>query len=204
MKKLVLLTLIIGSFQNIHSQEIYFYSGKNYTKYDFKDKTGTSSPSLQTGSGNFYEIGYAMPLGNEKISYALGLNLNEYNALGSSTFNSYSWNTQYLGLKNSLSYSLFDRNSFDVALSGGLTLATLIYGKQEINGTYLDLMKQKEFSGLIVQPFVGFQTRYNISNDGYLSFGYNFSKSFNVTNSTNEKLSFNNSQIQFGIHFNMQ
>jgi hypothetical protein len=203
MKKLVLLSLIIASIQNLQSQEIYFYSGKNYTKYDFKDNTGTSSPSLQTGSGNFYEIGYAMLLGNEKISYALGLNLNEYNALGDSVFNSYSWNTQYLGLKNSLSYSLFGRNSFDVALSGGLTLATLIYGKQEINGTYLDLMKQKEFSGLIVQPFVGLQTRYNISNDGYLSFGYNFSKSFNVSNSTSEKLSFNNSQLQFGIHFNM-
>lgn len=203
MKKLVLLTLIIGSFQNIQSQEIYFYSGKNYTKYDFKDNTGTSSPSLQTGSGNFYEIGYAMPLGNEKISYAFGLNLNDYNALGSSTFNSYSWNTQYLGLKNSLSYSLLKNNGFVLALSGGLNLATLIYGKQEINGTYLDLMKQKEFSGLIVQPFVGFQTRYNILKDGYLSLGYSFSKSFNVSNSTNEKLSFNNSQLQFGIHFNM-
>lgn len=204
MKKLVLLTLIIGSLHNLHSQEIYFYSGKNYTQYDFKDNTGTSNPSLQTGSGNFYEMGYAMPLGNEKINYAIGLNLNEYNALGGNTFNSYSWNTQYLGVKNSISYSLFGRNSLDVALSGGLTLATLIYGKQEINGAFLDLKSQKEFSGLIVQPFVGFQTRYNILNDGYLSFGYNFSKSFNVSNSTNEKLSFNNSQLQFGIHFNMQ
>ena len=83
-------------------------------------------------------------------------------------------------------------------------LETLIYGKQEINGTFLDLMSQKEFSGLIVQPFLGFQTKYNILQDGYLSFGYNFSKSFNVTNNTNEKLSFNNSQLQFGIHFNMQ
>ena len=149
-------------------------------------------------------MGYSMPLGNEKISYAIGLSLNEYNALGGNTVNSYSWNTQYLGVKNSVSYSLFDRNSFDISLSGGLTLATLIYGKQEINGTFLDLMSQKEFSGLIVQPFLGFQTKYNILQDGYLSFGYNFSKSFNVTNNTNEKLSFNNSQLQFGIHFNMQ
>lgn len=204
MKKLLLLILIIGSFQNIHSQEIYFYSGKNYTHFDYKDNTGTSKPNLQTGSGNFYEMGYAMPLGNEKISYAIGLNLNEYNAIGGNTVNSYKWNTLYLGVKNSISYSLFDRSSFDVALSGGLTLASLIYGKQETNGTFLDLMAQKEFSGLIVQPFLGFQTRYNILKDGYLSFGYNFSKSFNITNTTNEKLSFNNSQLQFGIHFNMQ
>lgn len=196
--------VIIGSLQNVHSQEIYFYSGKNYTNYDYKDNTGISNPSLQTGSGDFYEIGYAMPLGYEIISYAIGLNLNEYNAIGGNTVNSYSWNTQYLGVKNSISYSLFDRSAFDIALSGGLTLATLLYGKQEIDGTFLDLLSQKEFSGLIVQPFVGFQARYYVLNDGYLSFGYNFSKSFNVTNSTNEKLSFNNSQLQFGIHFNMQ
>nr|WP_314836718.1 hypothetical protein [uncultured Flavobacterium sp.] len=204
MKKLLLVLTIICSFQNIHSQEIYCFTGKNYTNYDYKDATGISNPNLQTGSGNFYEMGYAMPLGNEKISYSIGLNLNEYNAIGGNTVNSYSWNTQYLGVKSSISYSLFDRSSFDVAISGGLTFATLIYGKQEINGTFIDLMSQKEFTGFIVQPFLGFQTRYNILQDGYLSFGYNFSKSFNVTNSTNEKLSFNNSQLQFGIHFNMQ
>ena len=204
MKKLLLVLTIICSFQNIHSQEIYCFTGKNYTNYDYKDATGISNPNLQTGSGNFYEIGYAMPLSNEKINYTIGLSLNEYNAIGGNTVNSYSWNTQYMGLKSSISYSLFDRSSFDVAFSAGLTIATLMYGKQERNGLFIDLMTQKEFSGVIVQPFLGFQTSYNISQNGYLSLGYNFSKSFNVTNSTNEKISFINSQLQFGIHFNIQ
>lgn len=195
---------ILGAFQNVNSQEIYFYSGKNYTTYDYKDNSGFSNPELQTGSGVFYEMGYEIPLGTEKISYAIGLNLNDYNAIGGDTVNSYSWNAQFLGVKNSISCSLFDRRSFDIGISGGLTIATLVYGKQIRNGTYLDLMSQKEFSGVIVQPFLGFQTRYNILQDGYLSFGYNFSKSFNVTNSTSEKLSFNNSQLQFGIHFNLE
>ena len=53
MKKLLLMMVIIGSFQNIHSQGIYFYTGKNYTNYDYKDNISTSKPSLQTGSGNF-------------------------------------------------------------------------------------------------------------------------------------------------------
>ena len=104
MKKLLLLTLIIGSLHNLHSQEIYLYSGKNYTQYDFKDNTGTSNPSLQTGSGNFYEMGYAMPLGNEKINYAIGLNLNEYNALGGNTFNS------CLFLANNSRKTVIDKN----------------------------------------------------------------------------------------------
>lgn len=204
MKKLLLIVAIICSLESAHSQEIYFYTGKNFTNYDYKDASGTSNPDLQAGSGTFYEMGYAMPLGNEKIKYCIGLSLNEYNAIGGNFTNSYSWNTEYLGIQNVVSYSLLSRGSFDVHLKGGLGLASLIYGKQEINGTFLDLSSQKEFSGVIIQPVLGFQTRYSIMNDGFLSLGYNFSKSFNVTNNTDEKLSFNNSQIQFGIHFNIQ
>lgn len=204
MKKLLLLVVILCSLQNTHSQEIYFHTGKNFTNYDYKDVSGTSNPDLQAGSGTFYEIGYVIPLSNEKMKYSIGLSLNEYNTIGGNFANSYSWNTDYLGIQNIVSYSLLSRGSFDIAINGGLGLASLIYGKQEINGTFLDLGSQKEFSGLIIQPVLGFQTRYSIMNDGFLSLGYNFSKSFNLTNSTDEKLSFNNSQIQFGIHFNLQ
>lgn len=204
MRKLLLLVLILCSLQNIHSQEIYFYTGKNYTNYDYKDASGSLNPNLQAGSGTFYEMGYVIPLNNDKINYDIGLSLNEYNAIGGNTANSYSWNTQYLGIHNVVSYSLLNRSSFDVNIKGGLGLASLIYGKQEINGTFLDLGSQKEFSGLIIQPVIGFQTRFGIMEDGFLSLGYNFSKSFNVTNNTDEKLSFNNNQIQFGIHFNIQ
>jgi hypothetical protein len=34
-----------------------------------------------------------------------------------------------------------------------------------------------------------------------LSLGYAYSKSLNLSNSTDEKLSFNTNQIQFGVHF---
>jgi hypothetical protein len=204
MKKLLLLMTIVCSLESVHSQEIYFYTGKNITNYDFKDASGASSPDLQAGSGTFYETGYAMSLNNEKIKYAIGLSLNEYNAIGGNSANSNSWNTLYLGIQNVVSYSLLGRGSFDANIKAGLGLASLIYGKQEINGTFLDLGSQKEFSGLIIQPVIGFQTRYSIMEDGFLSVGYNYSKSFNVTNNTDEKLSFNNSQIQFGIHFNIQ
>jgi hypothetical protein len=204
MKKLLLLMSIVCSLESVHSQEIYFYTGKNITNYDFKDASGASNPDLQAGSGTFYETGYVIPLNNEKIKYAIGLSLNEYNAIGGNSGNSYSWNTLYLGIQNVVSYSLVSRGSFDANVKGGLGLASLIYGKQEINSTFLDLGSQKEFSGLIIQPVIGFQTRYSIMEDGFLSLGYNFSKSFNVTNNTDEKLSFDNSQIQFGIHFNIQ
>jgi hypothetical protein len=200
MKKLLLIALIALSFQHIQAQEIYLQTGKNYTKYDYKSDT-SSSPSLQSGSGNFYEIGYVMTLNNEKLKYAVGLSLNEYNAIGGNAVSSYSWNTQYLGVQNTFSITFVKKRGFEASANGGLGILTIIYGKQNINGEYLDLASQKEFSGIWVAPKLGINASYNVDNDIYLSLGYAYSKSFNLSNSTDEKLSFNNSQIQFGVHF---
>jgi hypothetical protein len=200
MKKLVLIALIVFSFQHIQAQEIYLQTGKNYTQYDYKSNT-SSSPSLQAGSGNFYEIGYVMTLNNEKLKYAIGLGLNEYNTIGGNAVSSYSWNTQYLGVQNTFSIAFIKKRGFEASANGGLGISTLIYGKQNINGEYLDLASQKEFSGIWIAPKLGLTASYKIGNENYLSLGYAYSKSFNLSNSTDEKLSFNNSQIQFGVHF---
>lgn len=200
MRKLLLLAVIVLSIQKIHSQEIYLLTGKNYTQYDYKSDTA-AAPSLQAGSGNFYEIGYSMNLNNDKLKYAIGLALNEYNALGGSVANSYSWNTQYLGVQNTFSLAFVKVRGFEGSANAGLGLSTLIYGKQNINGQYLDLSSQKEFSGIWMAPKLGIQASYNVDNDIYLSLGYAYSKSLNLSNSTEEKLSFNTNQIQFGVHF---
>ncbi len=200
MRKLLLLAVFVLSIQNIQSQEIYLQTGKNYTQYDYKSDNG-STPSLQSGSGNFYEIGYQMNLSNKKLKYAVGLSLNEYNAIGGNQVSSYSWNTQYLGVQNTISLAFVKKGGFEGSVNVGVGLATLIYGKQNINGQYLDLSSQKEFSGLWIAPKLGLTASYNVENDIYLSLGYGYSKSFNVTNNTSEKLSFNTNQIQFGVHF---
>jgi hypothetical protein len=200
MKKLLLIALIALSFQHIQAQEIYLQTGKNYTQYDYKSGND-SSPSLQSGSGNFYEIGYVMTLNNEKLKYAVGLSLNEYNAIGGDINSSYSWNTQYMGVENTFSIAFVNWNGLQASANGGLGISTLIYGKQNLNGQYLDLASQKEFSGIWIAPKLGLTASYNVDNDIYLSIGYSYSKSFNISNSTDEKLSFNNNQIQFGVHF---
>lgn len=200
MRKLLILMVFVFSFTEMHSQEIYLQTGKNFTSYNYKSDTSLS-PNLQAGSGNFYEIGYIMSLNNEKLKYAVGLGLNEYNAIVGNAINSYSWNTQYIGVQNTFSIAFVKASGFEASANAGLGINTLIYGKQNINGQYLDLSSQKEFSGLWLAPKLGLQASYNVENDIFLSLGYGYSKSFNLTNSTAEKLSFNNNQIQFGVHF---
>lgn len=184
----------------MQSQEIYLQTGKNYTQFDYKSDTN-NPPILQAGTGNFYEIGYKMHLNNEKLKYTVGLNVNEYNAIGGDKNDSYSWNTQYLGLQNTFSIAILNKSGFEVSVNAGLGISSLIYGKQNINGHYLDLNSQKEFSGLWVAPKLGLQASYNVNKDIFLSLGYGYSRNLNLSNSTPEKLSFNNNQIQFGVHF---
>jgi hypothetical protein len=80
----------------------------------------------------------------------LGLGLNEYNAIGGNAVSSYSWNTQYR-CSNSISYAVLKTSGFKTSIYGGLGIATLIYGKQNLDGNFLDL-SSKEISGLLYHP----------------------------------------------------
>ena len=189
------------------SQEIYFKTGKNFTKYDFKDSSGQSNSYLQSGVGNFFEIGISNPLRN-KFSYAIGFSLDDYNATGDYSNISYRWDTKYLGINSELNYSvlpssIFSNNNINFFVKTGLKGSTIIYGKQGIDGVYYDLVKHKEFSGLVLVPHIGFLAKYNIPSFGSLSVGYNYSKSLYNSNVNGEKLSFETNHIQLGIHFNI-
>lgn len=188
-------------FQNSFSQEVYFATGKNFTTYDFKNSSGAANPNLKSGTGNFFELGYSTTISNQKFAYSLGFALNDYNNVGGNTTNIYSWDSQYFGFQARMSYSLLERSDFDIAPNFGLNIGTIINGEQGINGIYYDLTKEKEFSGLLVTPSLGIQVKYNLSGYGYISFGYNYCKGFNLSNSTDQKLSFSTNQLQFGVHY---
>jgi len=51
---------------------------------------------------------------------------------------------------------------------------------------------------LFVKPVFGLDVQYFLLDDIAISVGYNFSKNFGLS-SGDEKLNFNNSQLQFGV-----
>lgn len=197
--------LIIFGFVScqLFSQEAYFIAGSNFTKYTFKSLGGDMTTQLQSGAGSTYEMGYSLPIKAEKIYYSVGVTVNDYNAVAGSQSESYKWDTKYIGIQNAVSYNLSVSNNFQLSIKGGVNLATIIYGKQNINGSVYNLTGQDEFSGMFISPFFGGETRYKVNDLGYLTLGYAFSKSINPFNTSQEKLSFNTNQILFGIHFNI-
>ena len=196
----LLLLLFSGCY--VHAQEVFLTAGQNFTKYDYKNSLGVSNPNLRNGDGSFYQLGMAFNLGSEELNYAVSLVYNQLNAVGGSRTSNYAWNTNYVGIQNELNYVLFqDYDSFKVKTKLGCATSTIIKGEQYINNVVYDISNQEEFKGILIQPNIGINFQYSLDRDIEFSVGYEFSKAFNVSNNSPEKLSFTNNQIHLGVHF---
>jgi hypothetical protein len=202
MIKKYLLLLLVFSGCYLQSQELFIASGKNFTKYNYKNSLGMSNPNLRSGDGSFYQLGMTFNLSSDEFSYAVSLVYNQLNAVGGSSVSKYAWNTNYLGIQNELNYILFnDYNSFKVKTKLGCATSTIIKGEQFINNALYDISKNEEFKGILLQPNIGIDFHYAIISGIEFSLGYEYSKAFNVSNTSAEKLSFTNNQIHLGLHF---
>lgn len=187
------------------AQEVYFSTGLNLTNYDFKGTDGLPL-NLNSKTGQFYELGYSIKFNDERLQYGVGLALNNFNATGGDVANNYEWETTYLGINNMLEYAIIlpsRWNMFELKAGVQFQMMHIINGEQKINGTLFDLTKETEFKGLWLQPGFLLTSKYHLTDDWQLSLGYNYSMGFNLSNSTEEKLKFNNHQIRFGLHFNI-
>lgn len=203
MKKILVLLFIGLVIPDLCAQEFYFFTGENFTNYSYKNSLGEENENIHGGNGVFFEVGYSQNLKVKSLNYSIGLSMNSFNATGGNTLDNYDWETKYLGVQNYLFYEVVDAYDFQVMLQGGLNLSTMIFGEQKIGGKSFKLKSEEEFKGLFVTPGIGISGRYNIW-QSYISLGYNYLKSFSLSNSSDEKLSFNTHQIQFGIQFYMR
>lgn len=203
MRKRFLLIIALLSLTYAQSQELYFLTGSNFTKYTFESNSPAISMPLQSGTGMTYELGYVIPLPHEGFSYLFAVTLNNQNALAGNSASTYEWTTKYLGGQSALQYSYTITPLLSVSARGGINMSTIVYGKQNLDGAILDLVHQKEFKGLWLSPFFGVQSKFKLTNSNYLSLGYGYSGGMNLSNNSEERLSFATQQIQFGIHFNI-
>ena len=201
--KLFFILAVVFSF-SVQGQEIYFSTGLNITFYDFKS-TDNLRLTLNSKTGQFYELGYRLKIIDERLLYGVGLAINNFNAIGGDTANHYTWETTYIGLNNKLEYVVLPSLISPIELSVGaqMQLMTILNGEQSINGTLYDLTQEDDFKGIWIQPGAIFTVKYFVDDAWQLSLGYNYSVGLNVSNSTEEKFKINNQQIRFGIHFNL-
>ena len=201
MKKIILIPLLFLFTIQFNAQDLELIVGRNFTTYDYTNSEGASNPNLDGASGSYIEVSYNVPFNrNQDFYYSLGVALNQFNATGGDYASSYSWDTNYLGVKSGLKYYFTSRNSFvKAAAKTGFGINTIINGQQKINGATFDLTQEDEFTAVSVQPYLGIELKYEVTSGILLGVGYNYSKSFGVANGDAEKLNFNNSRFEFGI-----
>jgi opacity protein-like surface antigen len=206
MKFNITFLLLLGVFYSVSAQDAYFSFGRNFTAYDYVDSSGASNSNIKGGTGSSYEIGVILkPYDN--IGVAFGVTLNEFNATGGTLVDNYTWDTNYLGLQGVLKYRILggsgrrsNRNEgLSMYLNAGVNFNSLINGQQKINGQTFDLTQSSEFNGFFMQPLVGFDLSYSITDNISFGLGYHFSKNFRAKNSGYETLKINNNQLQFNV-----
>lgn len=187
---------------------LYFNLGKNFSSFSYKNRSAFTEKLTINGVGDAYEIGYSKPLKYKSYQsfkdfrYSGSLTWNEYNATAVSTANQLEWKTTYIGLQNTVDYQFYDAFQLYLSAKAGLNLSTILFGKQIVNSSGYNLVHQKEFSGLVLQPLVGVYAKYYLSKNGYLSMGCNLSKSVKLGNNT-DKVTINTTQILFGGYFDL-
>ncbi len=206
MIKKCLLFLLVSTGYFVQAQELFLSTGKNYTTYNYKNSQGVTNSNLRSGEGSFYQLGMDFKLSktadSDKLTYAVSVVYNQFNAVGGTTTDNYSWKTNYLGVQNALNFTFIEiSNSFKVKTKLGVAASTIINGEQNINNVIHDISKHEEFSGIVLQPNISVDFQYTITQNIKISGGYEFSKVFNTSNSSAEELSFTNNQIHFGLHF---
>jgi hypothetical protein len=201
-RKLLYIFMMVSC--GVYSQDVYFKAGVNHTNYQYTTAEDNKSEILQSALGNAYEIGYRFPVWcRSRLGYEVGVILNEYNALVGVSYASGSWNTGYVGIQTALVYPAFVADSFSLDIKAGGGVSTILYGKQDLNGIVYDLRRSKDFNGAVFHAIVGLEANLQASEDWHLSIGYNYLQTLSTLKKP-QKMSFEVSQVMFGVHFAIQ
>lgn len=199
MKKSYLISFVLLCCFLSSAQEVYFAHGKNLTNFEQLQSTNANLP-LERGIGSSFEIGYKSHyIKNTSFFYTLGLAYNQFNALGKTIGVNMEWKTNYVGLNATFNYSFIQSKRSELALKFGTSTQTLVYGKQQINLVQMDILNNREFSGLNIGLQAGLVYNYKINPDCALHLGYNYGQLFNLSNTTAEKSLLTNQNLSVGL-----
>ena len=208
MNKLILFLTAFLFLTNSYSQSFFINIGQNNSSINYTNSLNQEISELKNKDGYFIEAGISANIKSKKKLktkwiYNGSITLNQFNSEAFIYINEYSWDTEYLGVKNSVKYNLFNNDKgLNINLNSGLTFLQIISGEQRINNTFYNLKNNQEFKGIFYEPHIGFEISYSITNNAGLHFGYNISKAKRLKGrNTGENFDgFNNKRIYLGFN----
>jgi hypothetical protein len=211
MRKRIYLNLAFLCFTLVgFSQEgLSLKTGKNFTKFNYIDKQGNSPGGLlQSDVGSWYSFGYARPFSEDRYGHPFftlesALSIGDYNSVVGVKGASYQWKTVYVGIDNSIIFSLINAEYVGVGARLGLNFASIVYGKENIDGVVYDIKGADGFRGMTFQGVVGLQANLFPSKVVSYTIGYDYLSSLNTSVKSPEKLSLATNRFWVGVNLNI-
>jgi hypothetical protein len=173
------MVLLIGVSRG-YAQEWTFQAGINVTNFSFQNSSGETLSGIKPGSGNSLGIQYqrswvdtttlllkstpAAIYFNQnpflakllsRFQWGMGIQLNQFNAVGDAVNTAYSYQTNYIGISPSLSYKQYIYKGLSLQGAGILQVNLLLQGNQWVNNRFVDLRNDPQFNG--IQSLTGYQ-----------------------------------------------
>jgi hypothetical protein len=185
------------------SQSIYLKLDKNISRFDFVSSEGKMDSDIQSNIGSGFEVGYSTLLYKKhpRFSYSGGITYNEFNASVGTSANLIKWQTVYLGVKNSITYTFIKIRKGSLGIKLGQNISKLIFGKEEVNGILFDIKNQKDFKGILLQNVAGLEVKYLISKNVDFGLGYNYMYSIDLASKAPQKFSIVTQQLSTTLYF---
>jgi uncharacterized protein YueI len=200
--KLIFVFFILIQIKSF-SQSIYLKLDKNISRFDFVSSEGKMDSDIQSNIGSGFEVGYSTLLYKKhpRFSYSGGITYNEFNASVGTSANLIKWQTVYLGVKNSITYTFIKIKKGSLGIKLGQNISKLIFGKEEVNGILFDIKNQKDFKGILLQNVAGLEAKYLISDKIDFGLGYNYMYSIDLASKAPQKFSIVTQQLSTTLYF---
>ena len=198
--------------------------GNSNTQYKYLNSKGLPITFLKQGSGNSIFISAENTLLDSSIilgqtteravyflnhpfmlkflthtTYEIGLNFNQYNAVGDIQKIAMNYQTSFLGVFAGGGPYVYLTKGIYFSVKGLVSLQKISQGTQQLNNQYVDLMQEKEFNRLMMfLAYSGTLTK-KLTNGLSLFVQAQQSRSFNQRAENEENLNFSSLNFSFGL-----
>lgn len=222
---IIMFTFLCALVVKVKAQTYNLAVGTNVSTYLFKNSEGANIDFLKRGSGSHFQLGTEFQLldttsagystSSKKAIYLsqrqnlakilsrvkldVHVESNQINAVGDQQNIAFSYQTNFIGLSGGLGIESPTYKNWSLILQGRFSFQKLIQGNQALGNSYLDLMKDDQFSKLQIFAGLGAQLQKKLSDRLFAFLSYQQMQTMHAEISGKSTLNFQTSTINFGL-----
>jgi hypothetical protein len=145
-----------------YSQSYQVSVGSNLTSYLFVNSASVNPANMRAGSGMHLSIHREKALSND-FYYDLGINYNQFNAVGDVQNIPMSYTTDFIGLGAGIGPHIGLGKTLSLVVKGRVSAVKMIHGNQMLLNRYINLADDEQFNSVRTMYGLSLELRKQIS-----------------------------------------